>query len=205
MGYVKKADYIAKYGEEAWDAYTAKRNEYGKQWRKEHREEKKECDRRWREEHPDYGKQWYQENKEQRTEQMKQYGKTQLGRAKYLKHGYDQKDSDRGFSTDQNIDEDWIIKHVFGSSCIYCGESDWTKLGCDRIDNTKGHTPDNVVCSCWDCNKERKNKFTVEEFIQYRKLHPREEQVPVTEKMGNFRSDYFLIDRRILGFLGMKN
>lgn len=259
--YIKKADYIAMYGEEAWIAHTAKKNEYGRQWREEHpdydkqygkryyeehKEEKKEYGKQWHEEHPDYkkqygkryyqdnieecreyskrryqdnieecreyGRQYYQDNIEERKEysrqyrqehreeikekrkerdiqyrqehreEIKEYNKqhrcTQMGRATNLKGNYINMDKIKGFPTDKNVDEDWIIENIFGSSCIYCGESDWTKLGCDRIDNTKGHTPDNVVCSCWDCNNERKNKFTVEEFIQYRKLHPREQQVP---------------------------
>lgn len=153
MGKLRKAEYIAKYGEEAWAVESARRSET-----------RKRC---------------YQKNKEKYKDCTKQYYKTQLGRAKYLKHGYNQKDINRGFSTDKNIDETWIMENVFsGQRCIYCGESDWRKLGVDRIDNTKGHTPDNCVCSCWDCNKERKDRFTVEEFIQYRKLHPREQPIP---------------------------
>lgn len=195
MSKLKKLDYIAKYGEEAWALESARRSEYmkqyyntnkeylkqyNKQWREEH------CDygKQWREEHPDYDKQWYQDNiekrrqyskdhKEERKEYFKQYRGTQLGRANNFKSAYISKDKKKGFSTDQVVDEDWIIENIFGSSCIYCGESDWQKLGADRIDNTKGHTPDNCVCACFICNSERQDKYSVEEFKEYRRTHPR--------------------------------
>ena len=37
--------------------------------------------------------------------------------------------------------------------------------GLDRIDNSKGHSPDNVVTSCYRCN-QAKNDMTFEEFIK---------------------------------------
>lgn len=45
-------------------------------------------------------------------------------------------------------------------------DGDFTYNGLDRIDNTKGHTSDNVVPSCWDCN-HMKGKRTVEEFLSH--------------------------------------
>ena len=125
--------------------------------------------------------QYRQEHKEEKKKYCKHYRSTYFGRAKSLKSRYIQNDKEKGFPTDKNIDEDWIIENIFNSQCIYCGENNWRKLGCDRIDNTKGHTPDNCVCSCWDCNNDRKDKFTVEEFIQYRKLHPRVQPIPDTD------------------------
>lgn len=142
--------------------------EQRKQYYQEHKEEYKEYRKQYyqdnKEYYAEYYKRYFQENKEQYAEQMKQYYSTQWGRAIILKNSYIQTDKEKGFSTDQVVDADWIVENIFNSSCIYCGERDWTKLGCDRIDNTKPHTPDNVVCACWDCNKERRNRFTVEEF-----------------------------------------
>lgn len=216
--YIKKADYIAKYGEEAWEIEAEKRREYQRQYAKEHKEEQKEYYKQWyqenkehhskkmkqwyqdniekckeygrqyhqehKEEYNEYSKQYYQDNKERIAEYMKQYNdtnkeriaeqvkqyrSTQLGRANRIKINYLHYDKKRGFPTDQNIDEDWIIENIFGSSCIYCGESDWQKLGADRIDNTKGHTPDNCVCSCKKCNEKRGDRYTVEEFVLLKK------------------------------------
>ena len=96
-----------------------------------------------------------------------------LVRAKMLCYRYKNIDKNRGFDTTNNITGSWLYEKFCNSSCIYCGDSDWRHLGADRIDNNKPHTPDNVVCSCGICNAERAHRYTVEEFIEYRKTHPR--------------------------------
>lgn len=73
--------------------------------------------------------------------------------------------------------------------CFYCGrppfrtynrfDSDrsdyqldngnFTYNGLDRIDSTKGHTKDNVVPCCWNCNRA-KNNMKFDEFVQWIKL-----------------------------------
>ncbi|MBS6574788.1 HNH endonuclease [Parabacteroides goldsteinii] len=63
---------------------------------------------------------------------------------------------------DFNISQDWFIENILKSKCIYCGDT--MKLGCDRIDNTKGHTMDNVVPCCYSCNVARFDNFTFEEM-----------------------------------------
>lgn len=68
------------------------------------------------------------------------------------------------FDCENELDGKWIMDNILPSGCIYCGETDWHKLGCDRIDNTKPHTKDNVVCCCKRCNTLRSNKFTVDEM-----------------------------------------
>lgn len=53
--------------------------------------------------------------------------------------------------------------NLIKNPCIYCNES--VKLRTiDRIDNSKGHSKDNVVVACIDCNSFRSRKFTVEEM-----------------------------------------
>ena len=44
----------------------------------------------------------------------------------------------------------------------YCGDTE--DIGLDRIDNTKGHTKDNVVPCCYICNTTRGSNFTYEEM-----------------------------------------
>lgn len=61
-----------------------------------------------------------------------------------------------------NLDRDWFINHILKSKCIYCGDTN--HLGCDRIDNSKGHTYDNVVPCCYTCNVARGNNFSFEEM-----------------------------------------
>lgn len=59
-------------------------------------------------------------------------------------------------------ERDWFVKNILKSQCIYCGSKE--KLGCDRIDNSKGHTYDNVVPCCYVCNCARNNNFSFDEM-----------------------------------------
>ena len=74
-------------------------------------------------------------------------------RAQRLCEAYKKIDDKKG--RDNDLTYDYILKHIFTSTCNKCGESDWHKLGCDRIDNTKGHLQNNVVCACRKCNVKR--------------------------------------------------
>ena len=187
MSRLKKADYIAKYGEEAWDIESARRSKHTKRWRQGNKDHIAEYNKQYREDNKEYlaeyNKQYYNTNKEYfaerqkhregEKERVKQYRGTQRGRAICIKRNYNNDDKNRGFSTGQNINCDWIIKNIFTSKCIYCGDDDWTHLGADRIDNSKPHTPDNCVCACGLCNMARGDRFSVEEFKEYRRTHPR--------------------------------
>lgn len=61
-----------------------------------------------------------------------------------------------------DIDIDWMIGNILKQPCFYCGDTN--RVGCDRIDNNKGHTKDNVVPCCIECNTARNNYFTYEEM-----------------------------------------
>lgn len=163
--------------------------------RKKYRESNKEkvyaTNKKWREENSEYinekNKQYYLDNKERLLEYRKcnydstkqkewwsQYSRTKDGRANHhISHySYEDRKRNRGECT---LSKGWIIEHIFNSKCIYCGDSDWTHLGCDRINNDLPHTQENCVCSCGICNVERQlKKMSVEEFIDYRKTHPRD-------------------------------
>lgn len=62
-----------------------------------------------------------------------------------------------------NIDKEWFYNQISTGSCVYCGSKN--NLGLDRIDNNKGHTQDNVVLCCYDCNIVRNNLFSYEEML----------------------------------------
>lgn len=61
-----------------------------------------------------------------------------------------------------DITIDWMISNILTQPCIYCGDK--KRVGCDRIDNRKGHTMDNVVPCCIECNTARNNFFSFEEM-----------------------------------------
>lgn len=73
---------------------------------------------------------------------------------------YRSRDKKRG--RESNLDNEWFKENIISKSCTYCQTK--LNIGCDRIDNSKGHTKDNVLPSCYNCNVVRQNIFTVEEM-----------------------------------------
>lgn len=203
---IRKSDFIAKYGEEAYEIEKEKRrishlnycaknrekvNAISKTYRECNIEKIRKRDRdRWakrkdkrkmsdkkrydtkRETILAQKKEYYLQNKEKKLA----YTKTKIGRANNIISAYNQKDEIKGRGKG-NLTTAFIVNNIFASSCIYCGDSNWKHLGCDRIDDALPHTEDNCVCACGICNVERAvKKMSVSEFIEYRRTHPRDEE-----------------------------
>ena len=136
-------------------------------WRANHKDKQHECQAKWRAEHKieinDYRAKYYAEHKSESHDYQVSYNKTPMGRARNLANNYkwNDKEANRGECT---LTAKWIVDNIFTSKCHWCGETDWHKLGCDRIYNDKPHTPDNVNPCCEECNKKRGTK-TYEEFL----------------------------------------
>lgn len=147
------------------------RKEYNRQYYQNHKKEIAENKKGYYDSNKvkilKYKKEYQEKRRKEYEKYRRMYYSTQFGRAKYLLYQYKIRDKklNRG---DCTINEQWIIDNIFNSKCIYCGKTDWKELGCDRIDNDKPHTPDNIVCSCGDCNKER-GKKAHEEFLKIKK------------------------------------
>nr|DAW71726.1 MAG TPA: restriction endonuclease [Crassvirales sp.] len=69
------------------------------------------------------------------------------------------KDKKKGLECDLTIED---MLDIMNHPCVYCGDT--KRIGCDRIDNSKGHTKDNVVPCCVECNKARSDYFSFEEM-----------------------------------------
>ena len=108
-----------------------------------------------------------------RKEYLKQYRKnkynTKSGRANILLNNYRKHDKDYGYG-ETTLTADWIVENIFsGQKCVYCGESDWKKLGCDRIDDSLPHTPENCQPCCPHCNKKKTKQNRCYVVFQYDK------------------------------------
>jgi hypothetical protein len=73
--------------------------------------------------------------------------------------------SSKMYDKDNNLFFDLVREDIIGlrrvqhDYCAFCGEKMQTQkrkrrngLTIDRLDSTKGHTRENCVLSCWDCN-----------------------------------------------------
>lgn len=109
-----------------------------------------------KEKNKEYNKQYYLKNREKelarKTDYQKMYSKTQMGRACNQIQTYKYMDIRNGFGEVIDFDARWIVENIYTKKCAYCDESDWRKLGCNRIDNSKPHTKDNVEPCCFHCN-----------------------------------------------------
>lgn len=156
------------------DANKEKRAEIVRRYKKAHREELNQKTREYHAGRRDKIKEYNAEYKKEHAEEVRiytiNYRNTKRGRAVSLASAYRTKDRKKGFDTTNTITADWIEQNIFnGQVCHYCGNANWRDLGVDRISNDKPHYPDNCICACWDCNNERKNKWSVEEFVLIKK------------------------------------
>lgn len=63
-----------------------------------------------------------------------------------------------------DITTEYMIENILHKPCVYCGDIEL--IGCDRIDNDKGHIKGNIVPCCYGCNIARNNTFTYEEMLR---------------------------------------
>lgn len=90
-------------------------------------------------------------SKERIHQEQAEYRNTKEGRAKSILGAYNY--SDRKYNRGEgDLTSEWIVENIFSKCCVHCGETDWHKLGCNRLDNSKPHTRDNVEPCCWECN-----------------------------------------------------
>lgn len=114
------------------------------------------------------GRRWYQKNKEKIVEQKAEYQSTPKGRAVNLVGTYRRadKDANRGECT---ITAEWIVEHIFTQPCAHCGKAGWKIIGCNRLDDSLPHTPDNVEPCCWECNTKLEIESQKKVVYQYTK------------------------------------
>ena len=72
-------------------------------------------------------------------------------RALILLNNYKKKDKLYGRGQG-DLTRDWIIEHILSQPCAHCGKRGWDVIGCNRLDDSKPHTKDNVEPCCKECN-----------------------------------------------------
>lgn len=140
--------------------YREKNKEKMKDYSKEYRSNNAEKIKAYRDSHKEdtkeYNRQYYLKRREEllarKTEYQKVYEKTQMGRAQKQFQQYKFMDKRNGFGDVIDFDARWIVDNIYTKPCVHCGETDWHKLGCNRLDNSKPHIVDNVEPCCFHCN-----------------------------------------------------
>lgn len=141
-----------------------------KEYRETHKEEIAACKKDWavrnKEHVNEKNRNYALANPDKRQKWLDKYNQSPKGKYTRLYSGYCRFDRKR-FGTDEHtITKEQIKELIEGvHKCTFCGETDWRKLGLDRIDNNKPHTIDNVHVCCWHCNITRQGR-TFEEYME---------------------------------------
>lgn len=96
-------------------------------------------------------------------EEVKNYVKQQkiinasLNRARVLLGSYKREDKKYGRGQG-NLTPEWIVVNIFTQPCAHCGKTGWNVIGCNRLDNSKPHTMDNVEPCCVECNRKLRSE-----------------------------------------------
>ena len=142
------------------------KREKARKWYHDNKEKAKERIRRWNCEHIEERRAYLKEYRKTHQEKRKEWYKTPIGRASYLVSDYKQFDKICG-RPEGDLTPEWVVENIFTKPCAHCGETDWHKLGCNRIDNSKSHTKDNVETCCWKCNTQLARKIQGKKVYQY--------------------------------------
>lgn len=111
-------------------------------------------------------KEWRKNNIEHCREHDKEYSNTPMGRALNLVNAYNHMDVERR-GCKGNLTAKWVVENIFTKPCAHCGKEGWQIIGCNRLDNSKPHTKDNVEPCCWECNNKLYSEEQEKKVYQY--------------------------------------
>ena len=111
-------------------------------------------------------KKYKDSNKKKIANYEKERAKTINGRASHLIGAYNMADKLMGRGKG-DLTIPWVIENIFSKPCAHCGKTGWNIIGCNRIDNTKPHTMDNVEPCCLECNVKIQGKDSSKNVYQY--------------------------------------
>lgn len=96
-----------------------------------------------------------QANKKKIAEHRAEYYNPQthpLNWAKQMVKGYKRMDRERFGDDSKTITAEWFVQNIMYKPCAHCGKVGYGLIGCNRLDNSKPHTIDNVESCCFKCN-----------------------------------------------------
>ena len=144
---------------EYYKANKDKIAEYGAQYRKDNKEA---IAQRYA--------QYYQANKKKIKAYNANYKdpqKNPMGYAKYMVAHYRRMDRERGFDDSKTITAEWFLENIMYRPCAHCGKVGYGLIGCNRLDNTKGHIPSNCEPCCSSCNSRQNCKDMLERGLYW--------------------------------------
>lgn len=97
-----------------------------------------------------------------------------LNWAKIMVNGYRKMDRDRFGDDSQTISAEWFLQHIANQPCVHCGVQGIGKVGCNRLDNTKCHTIDNVEPCCKSCNARENIRDQIERGVHISQLRKKQ-------------------------------
>ena len=90
---------------------------------------------------------------QKRNAQIKQIRALNIDPARWILHEARRADKRRGLICDLARE---VVEKLIEPGCHYCSEKD-LRMTLDRVDNSKGHSLDNVVPACIRCNYTRRH------------------------------------------------
>ena len=79
-------------------------------------------------------------------------------RGHYLLNNYNRMDKNAG-RPKGDLTIKWIVENIFSKPCAHCGKEGWQIIGCNRLDNSKPHTKNNVEPCCEECNHKLAGEY----------------------------------------------
>ena len=96
-------------------------------------------------------REYYSENREELNRRARDLRLKDRAKAIFVSTFYSDKRKGRPHDLDVEV-----IREMIANGCTYCGDES-SKMTVDRIDNSLGHTKDNVVPACLRCNWIRRD------------------------------------------------
>ena len=97
-----------------------------------------------------------------------------LNWAKNMVNRYRWMDRERFGDDSKTITAEWFLKNIAYKPCAHCGKQGIGLIGCNRLDNSKGHTEDNVEAACFKCNCKENNRDQIARGIHISQIRKKQ-------------------------------